>query len=115
MLVAWRSDEFDTFDAFEAAAALQVPSGAINGQTDSSPTAGEHRASALNPPRPAAVAYQDSVPRSRVPRQRTGHEARDVNEPRTGGDTRNGLETRTGVSADSRLPAGVGFAAPACP
>lgn len=107
MLVAWRSYEFETFDAFEAAAA---PRG---------PHAGDALSPALNLPRQTSVAHQDNAQRVRVPGQRNGHDARDardVNGQRHGSDSRNGIESRNGASrdgADSRLGAGVGITASA--
>jgi WhiB family redox-sensing transcriptional regulator len=82
MLVAWRSDEFGSFDAFEAAAALRGPLG------------NEGLSAALNAPRSTSAASQDNAPKGRVPGQRVSNDGCLVNEPRHGADVRNGFDSR---------------------
>jgi hypothetical protein len=109
MLVAWRSDEFETFDgvdqrgafdgvdqrgsydgvdqhdsfdAFEAAAALRGPLG------------NDGLSAALNAPRSTCAASQDNAPKGRVPGQRVSNDGCLVNEPRHGADVRNGIDGR---------------------
>jgi hypothetical protein len=111
MLVAWRSDEIDAFDAFESAAASRGP------------FAGDPLSPRLSPPRQTDVVGPGRAPRVHVPSQRNGHDARNghdtrnANEPRNGSGSRGGIETRNGAvvrdEADSRLGAGVGIAASA--
>jgi WhiB family redox-sensing transcriptional regulator len=97
MLVAWRSDEFDTFDAFEAAAALPRSLAAELA------IASDQCASAMNAPRTHGA---DSQAKTRVPSQRAGT-ACAVNEPRMGIEARHGLDTRLDTrKAPSREDAG---------
>jgi WhiB family redox-sensing transcriptional regulator len=108
MLVAWRSDEFD---AFEAAAASRGP------------FVGDPLSPVLNPPRQTDVVGPGRAPRIHVPSQRNGHDTRNAldtrnaSEPRSGSESRGGIETRNGAvvrdEAESRLGAGVGVAASA--
>jgi len=102
MLVAWRSDEFDTFDAFESAANLLGP------------LAGDQLASALNRPRVGSAASQDRAPKVRVPSQRG--DSCNVNEARTSLDVHHDIDAKEGVVAardSARRGAAVGLPASA--
>jgi WhiB family redox-sensing transcriptional regulator len=89
MLVAWRSDEFDAFDVFEAATALRGP------------LSSDPLSAALNPPRSTSgtgVGRGGNALKARVPGQRSGHDGCIVNESRSGADSRKGMEARKGTA-----------------